>query len=72
MPFYDLKCSCGEVFNIMASISDRENRRIKCPRCGSRKLESVFTNVNIIKKREPAGTECPNINKCGGMCRHLS
>ncbi|HOL91892.1 MAG TPA: zinc ribbon domain-containing protein [Clostridiales bacterium] len=71
MPFYDLKCRCGEVFNIMASMSDRENKRIRCPKCGSNELEAVFTNVNIIQPKGPAKSECPNIRQCGGMCRHL-
>ncbi|HOQ75841.1 MAG TPA: zinc ribbon domain-containing protein [Thermoclostridium sp.] len=70
MPFYDLKCKCGEVFNIMASISDKENRRIKCPKCGSNELESVFSNVNVIQSRNAARNECPNIHRCGGCCPH--
>lgn len=71
MSFYDLKCRCGEVFNIMASMSDRENKRIRCPKCGSNELEAVFTNVNIIQTKGPAKAECPNFRQCGGMCRHL-
>ena len=68
MPFYDLKCKCGEVFNVMASMSVKENRRIKCPRCGSVDLESVFSNVNVIQTRSAAKSECPNIHRCGGCC----
>jgi len=71
LPFYDLKCKCGEVFNAMASVSDRENRRIRCPKCGSNDLEAVFTNVNIIRSGKSAGTECPNLGQCGGSCPHL-
>ncbi|HOQ08041.1 MAG TPA: zinc ribbon domain-containing protein [Clostridiales bacterium] len=71
MPFYDLKCKCGEIFNVMASMSDRENRRIRCPKCGSSDLEAVFTNINIIQSRKQSGAECPNISQCGGMCRHM-
>lgn len=68
MPFYDLKCSCGEVFNIMASMSDRENKRIKCPKCGSTELETVFTNINIIHSGKSEVPQCPNYSKCGGCC----
>lgn len=71
MPFYDLKCSCGEVFNTMASMSDRENKRIPCPRCGStEKLEAVFSSVNIIQSRKSKAAECPNAHVCGGGCCH--
>ena len=70
MPFYDLRCSCGEEFNVMASMSDRENKRIKCPKCGSDKLEAVFSNVNIVQSRKSGANECPNVHKCGsgGCC----
>ncbi len=66
MPFYDLKCKCGEEFNIMASMSDRENKRIKCPKCGNTDLEAVFTNVNIVQTKKFATSRCPNYHRCGG------
>lgn len=70
MPFYDLKCGCGEVFNIMASMSDRENKRIRCPKCGSNELEAVFLNFNIIQSRKSSSNECPNAHRCGSSCCH--
>jgi putative FmdB family regulatory protein len=70
MPFYDLKCACGEVFNVMASMSDRENKRIKCPKCGSDKLEAIFSKVNIIPSRSSGAGECPNAHHCGSGCCH--
>lgn len=71
MPFYDLKCSCGEEFNVMASMSDRENKRIKCPKCGNtEKLEAVFSKVNIIQSRKSGAGECPNAHVCGSGCCH--
>lgn len=71
MPFYDLKCKkCGEEFNTMAKMSDRENKIIKCPNCGNDELEAVFTKVNIVQSRKTNGSECPNIHKCGGCCNH--
>ena len=68
MPFYDLKCGCGEVFNTMASMSDRENKKILCPKCGSNELEAVFLNFNIIQSRKSSGNECPNSHRCGSNC----
>jgi putative FmdB family regulatory protein len=72
MPFYDLKCSnCGEEFNIKASMSDREHKRIHCPKCGDNRLEAVFSNVNIIRSRgESDAPACPNAHICGGCCSH--
>lgn len=70
MPFYDLKCSCGEVFNIMASMSDRDQKRIRCPKCGSNQLEAVYKSVNIVKSIKSGHNECPNAHRCGsgGCC----
>lgn len=71
MPFYDLKCSkCGNEFNIMAKMSERENKQINCPECGNQELETVFKNINIIQSRKSNGGECPNKHVCGGCCGH--
>jgi len=71
MPFYDLKCSkCGHEFNVMAKMSERSEKLIKCPECGSNELEAVFKNVNIVQSRKSEGGECPNIHRCGGCCNH--
>ena len=70
MPFYDLKCkSCSEEFNIMARMSERENKLIKCPNCGSTELEAVFSNVNIVQSRKSEAA-CPNAHICGAHCSH--
>jgi len=71
MPFYDLKCDkCGEEFNIMAKMNDREQKLISCPKCGSNELSAVFSNVNIVQSRKSDAPQCPNIHKCGGCCGH--
>lgn len=70
LPFYDLKCKCGHEFNIKASISERDNKQIKCPECGNNDLETVFKSVNIIQSRKDSTIECPNLHKCGGCCHH--
>ncbi len=71
MPFYDLKCSkCGNEFNIMAKMSERENNQINCPHCGNNKLETVFKSVNIIQSRKAEVGDCPNRHVCGGCCNH--
>lgn len=69
MPFYDLKCpKCGNEFNIMAKMSERENKLINCPACGSNQLETIFKSVNIIQSKSK--DECPNRHVCGGCCSH--
>lgn len=72
MPFYDLRCrECGREFNVMAKMSERESRAIKCPECGANELDAVFSSVNIIQSRKTAEAPlCPNVHKCGGCCGH--
>jgi len=60
MPFYDLKCSkCGHEFNVMAKMSERTEKLIKCPECGSNELDAVFKSVNIIQSRKSEGGNAP-------------
>lgn len=72
MPFYDLKCKgCKEEFNVMARMSEWEERSIPCPKCGSKDLERIFGNINVIQSRKtPEAPACPNAHKCGGCCGH--
>ena len=72
MPFYDLKCKeCSEEFNIMAKMSERDQKLVKCPKCGSNQLETVYKNVNIIQSRKSSDAQtCPNAHVCGSRCCH--
>jgi len=71
MPCYDLKCDkCSHEFNIMAKMSEKTEKLIKCPKCGSNELSSVFKNINITKSRSTDASDCPNIHRCGGCCHH--
>ena len=71
MPFYDLKCEkCLNEFNIMAKMSEKTEKLIKCPKCGSNELSSIFKNINITKSRNSDASSCPNVHKCGGCCPH--
>ena len=71
MPFYDLKCDkCEEEFNIMAKMSEREQKLIKCPKCGNNELSTVYKSVNIVQSRKNEAPACPNAHKCGGCCGH--
>lgn len=69
MPFYDLICdACGKEFNIMAKISEREQKLIKCPYCGNNELKPVFKSLNFMISRKQDKPVCPNIERCGSCC----
>lgn len=72
MSFYDLKCNkCGKEFNVMASMNERESKKIICPECGSNELDRIYGNINVIQSRKSSDTPfCPNAHKCGGCCGH--
>ncbi len=45
MPQYDFACTkCKKKFSLTLSISERENKRIKCPKCNTVKVEPQFSS----------------------------
>jgi len=74
MPFYDLKCAdCEHETNIKATMSEKTERRIPCPKCGSTNMETVYTTAPAYIKNTGSGTPasaCPSSSSCGnGGCR---
>jgi len=69
MPFYDLYCgNCDEEHNISATISDKVERRVVCPKCGSTELETVYKAAPAYIKSGDAMPSCAS--GCGGACPH--
>jgi len=45
MPTYDFRCrTCKKTFALTMGITERGRKRIKCPKCASTKVESVFSS----------------------------
>ncbi len=75
MPFYDFRCTrCGKEFDVLAALSDMEEKRIPCPDCGSRELTRVWqtANISVVNRsaaEEPRGgcrfcqKDCPNAGR---------
>ena len=70
MPFYDFRCECGNEFNIMARMSELENKTIECPDCGSNDLQRIYGNINFISSPNKKEPQCPNAHICGANCIH--
>ena len=72
MPFYDLRCpQCDREYNISASMSDKTEKRIPCPDCGSLDLQTVYKAAPAVLKSGSKAPECPNSHVCGAGCRHM-
>ena len=71
MPFYDLRCEkCGKDYNISASVSDKSEKRIPCPGCGSFDLKTIYKSAPAYIKNNKT-PECPNFKTCGNTgCPH--
>jgi putative FmdB family regulatory protein len=43
MPNYEFQCqNCKKKYAVPLSLKEREERKYKCPKCGSRKSQPVF------------------------------
>ena len=68
MPFYDLRCTeCQTEHRISATMSEKANKHIACPDCGSHEMETVFKNAPAyVKGRKEFA--CPHSGACGRAC----
>ena len=71
MPFYDLKCKeCGKEFNVMATMTEKEEKKIPCPDCGSRDLDRIYAKMNLsvgsasAKETSHTCPGCPHAQGC--------
>ena len=70
MPNYDLHCpKCNREYNIRASMSEKSEKRIPCPDCGSYELETVFKSAPAYVKGGKT-VSCPQRASCGSSCPH--
>jgi len=68
MPNYDLYCpSCAQEYKIKATMTEKSEKNIPCPDCGSFELETIFkAPPAYVKGFGP--TSCPNRAGCGTSC----
>jgi len=44
MPSYEYRCGrCNKTFSVVLTISDHDARKVKCPKCGSKKLDQLIS-----------------------------
>ncbi|HWP59984.1 MAG TPA: zinc ribbon domain-containing protein [Candidatus Acidoferrales bacterium] len=45
MPTYEYRClNCKRKFTVMVSISEHDAKKVKCPKCGSRRINQLITS----------------------------
>jgi putative FmdB family regulatory protein len=53
MPVYEFRClQCKKKFTLPLTVSDFEKRKYACPHCKSKKLEELFTSVNVVTSKK--------------------
>ena len=49
MPTYEFKCEkCKKRFSLMMTISEYENKKIRCPKCKSVRVKQQITSFEAI------------------------
>ena len=72
MPKYNLYCpACEQEHGIWASMTEKSQKKIPCPDCGSFELETIFKSAPAYVKGSNAAP-CPNRVGCGHSCPHAS
>jgi len=70
MPIYSYRClKCATVFERLEGVVEEEDEK-KCPNCGSKKAEKVFSSFSVGKgrsssKSSPACQSCCDSSNCG-------
>lgn len=57
MPLYELKCPCGQAFEVVCKHHERDAQ--PCPRCGKAKAEPLVSR--IVTERRFAGEESQSL-----------
>jgi putative FmdB family regulatory protein len=53
MPTYQYRCEkCGKKFERTETISEHEALKLKCPKCGSKKVSFVPGNVYVVTSKK--------------------
>ena len=53
MPSYDYRCSkCKKKFTAIISIGEHEAGKVKCPKCGEKKVEQLITAFLVKTSRK--------------------
>ncbi len=53
MPSYDYQCEkCNKKFSALLSIADHDAGKVKCPKCGNKKLKQLMSGFQVKTSRK--------------------
>ena len=53
MPTYDYRCpACKKKFSMMMTITEHEAKKVKCPKCGTKKVEQQISHFMTKTSRK--------------------
>lgn len=53
MPVYDYRCTkCHKKFSVTMSIAEHETKKVKCPKCGSSKVERQLAAFYVVTSKK--------------------
>ena len=53
MPHYDFRCQkCKRKFSKTMHMSDLDKGGVKCPRCGSKKVEQLVATFSVVTSKK--------------------
>jgi putative FmdB family regulatory protein len=53
MPSYEYRCpKCSKKFTLILSIGEHDAGKVKCPKCGERKVEQLITAFQVKTSRK--------------------
>ena len=53
MPVYEFRCNaCRKQFQIVESIKDYDPKKVKCTKCGSSRVERVWSGVHVVTSKK--------------------
>jgi putative FmdB family regulatory protein len=53
MPTYDFQCNdCGKEFSEILRISEKDKKKIACPKCKSRKVSQLMSGFTAVTSRK--------------------
>jgi putative FmdB family regulatory protein len=53
MPTYEFQCEkCNKTFDVTMSVSEYDEKKVTCPKCGGNKLKRVISSFRTITSKK--------------------